>query len=452
MSRTTTIGYLAGAAALTLTGSVLADTNAQDLEAQVEALKQKVAELESANKGDNWLTEQRAAEIRGVVHDVLADADTRASLLQGGMSAGYDDGFVLGSNDGNFSLTLNGLMQARFVYNDQDEMASSDTSRWGFENTRTRLIFSGHVVDPSWTYKIQGDFGRNGTFGLLDAWIQKDYGNGWYSRIGQFKGPLLREESVEAGQQLAVERSLVNEVFTLDRVQGLLVGYQGDQFRMQASLHDGARSLNSNALVLDTEFAASARGEFLLSGNWDQFEDFTSFQEDSQGIMVGVAGAYERDEYGENTVFNAANMEDERITLTGDISAEFGGANLFAALMYSDFDSTDTNPWGFVAQGGYFFTEDFEVFARWEYIDFDMAVVGSEDESNIATVGFNKYMAGSNSHQLKWTTDFGYAFDPVPAGSDVSGNPVALGVAGYRADTADEDGQFVVRSQIQLMF
>jgi len=468
MSRTRPIGYLAGAAALACTGGVLAETNQQDLKAQVEALQQKVAELQAANQGDQWLTEQRAAEVRGIVHDVLADADTRASLLQSGMTAGYDDGFMIGSNDGNFSLKLNGQLQVRFLWNNQDDESAEggDETRYGFENRRTRLIFSGHVVDPAWTYKIQGDFAftdqvmfnvgdgyvtddDSGGFNLLDAWIQYDYGNGWYTRVGQFKGPLLREELVHSGQQLAVERSIFNEIFTLDRVQGLLVGYNGDQVRLMGSVHNGARSLNSGAVTLDTEIAAAARAEFLLSGNWAQFEDFTSWQDGEQGWLLGGGVAYERDEFGEDMVFNSMNVEDERLTLTGDVSAEFGGANLFAAVAYADFQEADNNPFGFVVQGGFFVTEDIEIFGRWEYIDFDMEVVGDEDETNIATVGFNRYIS---DHQLKWTTDFGYAFDPVPAATDVSGNTVSLGGAGFRTDQGDEDGQFVLRSQIQLLF
>ena len=57
-------------------------------------------------KGDNWMTEERAEEVRSLVRDVLADADTRASLLQSGMTAGYDDGFMIGSTDGNFLKTF----------------------------------------------------------------------------------------------------------------------------------------------------------------------------------------------------------------------------------------------------------------------------------------------------------------------------------------------------------
>ena len=54
-------------------------------------LKDTVAELKAASD-DDWLTERRAQEIRGLVEDVLADADTRASLLQDGMTAGLGSG------------------------------------------------------------------------------------------------------------------------------------------------------------------------------------------------------------------------------------------------------------------------------------------------------------------------------------------------------------------------
>jgi hypothetical protein len=46
-----------------------------------------------ASTQDDWLTEQRAAEIRGIVQDVLADADTRASLLNDGLMAGWSENY-----------------------------------------------------------------------------------------------------------------------------------------------------------------------------------------------------------------------------------------------------------------------------------------------------------------------------------------------------------------------
>ncbi len=181
MDVTWRVGALAGAAALTLSGASVADNTNND--ARIAELEARVAQL----SGEGWLNEQRAEEVRSLVQDVLADADTRSSLLQGGASGGYDHGFVLGSGDGNFHLKINGQEQIRFIWNNQDD-TSGDTNRAGFENRRTRLVFSGHVVDPSWRYKIQGDFGDSGSFGLLDAWVQKKFENGWDMKVGQLIG------------------------------------------------------------------------------------------------------------------------------------------------------------------------------------------------------------------------------------------------------------------------
>ena len=58
------------------------DMSAQltELKAANEALASKVARLEEGANGAQWLTEQRATEIRAIVNDVLNDAVTRDSL------------------------------------------------------------------------------------------------------------------------------------------------------------------------------------------------------------------------------------------------------------------------------------------------------------------------------------------------------------------------------------
>ncbi|MHC4992220.1 MAG: porin, partial [Planctomycetota bacterium] len=202
----------------------------------VDALRSEVASLRAEldalkSQDEKWLTEKRSDEIRALVHDVLADADTRSSLLQDGMTAGWDKKFFLASADGNFRLNIEGQLQVRFVYNHQETASGSSTDgdRWGFENRRTKLKFSGHVVDPSWQYLVQGAFDRDGgEFVLEDVEISKDLGNGWAVRFGQFKGPFMREELTSSKRQLAVERSLVNEAFNQDRTQGVELGYTTD--------------------------------------------------------------------------------------------------------------------------------------------------------------------------------------------------------------------------------
>jgi hypothetical protein len=446
MSLTTRVGLLAGASALTLTGASFADnpTEAQNYEARIAELEATVAQL----KGDDWLTEQRAEEIRGVVQDVLADADTRASLLQAGMTAGYDNGFVIGSSDGNFSLKLNGQLQTRFVFNNQDIQRGegdedSDSNRWGFENTRTKLIFSGNVVNPDWMYYIEADFARDGgDFNLDDAYIAYNYGNGWKVMMGQFKAPLLREELVHSMHQQAVERSLVNEWFTGGRTQGVAMDYLGDQFHFTgAFFQDGANGDNVPWHTYDVEWASGARVEILFSGNWDQFNDFASWKGEEMGFMLGGAFHYQQQEYGTASVDN----EIEIWRATVDASIEFGGGNIFAAFVYGKLDNDVSGPAaldveqiGFILQGGIFFTDDWEAFARYEFVDFDMSEV---DDLNVITIGVNKYWA---KHQLKWTTDLGFGLD----GQPVSGAEVT----GWRQDALGQDGQMVLRTQLQLTF
>ena len=136
-----------------LTTTAKANTNPTT--ASIEELRQMVVDLQSEvsdlkNQDKTWLNQQRADQVRDLVHDVLADADTRSSLQGSGVTAGYDGGAFLQSADGNWKLKINGQVQARWLYNRVD----GQDSEHGFEQRRTKAIFSGQLADPSWVYKI----------------------------------------------------------------------------------------------------------------------------------------------------------------------------------------------------------------------------------------------------------------------------------------------------------
>jgi len=91
MSLTKFVGLLAfTAVATSATAASVEATN--DTNAQIAELKKELNELKSQN-GDKWLTEERASQIRGVVQDVMADADTRSSLQATAATSGYNNGF-----------------------------------------------------------------------------------------------------------------------------------------------------------------------------------------------------------------------------------------------------------------------------------------------------------------------------------------------------------------------
>ncbi len=450
MSLTKRVGLLAGAGALVLSGGALADTTqeatTEDLKARIAELESRLAAVESRESGA-WLTEQRAREIKALVADVLADAEGRSSLLAQGVGAGYDDGFMISDGTGNNTLKLNMLMQQRFVLNFMGDGpgAPADTDQWAFENTRSRVTLSGNIVSPEWFYKLEVNFGNNGgtvfdedsRVDTLDAYLGYDFGDGFKVYGGTFKAPLLREELIDSMYQLAVERSNVNYLFSTSRVDGIMVEYTADAWRAMGSYNDGSNTGQTSWFVPFTDFAVTGRGEFMIQGSWDQFEDFTSWEGDEMGILVGGGLHYQ------NADTDAGLADIDILTLTFDAQVEFGGANVYGAFIYSNLDLpaafgvSDLDQWGFVVQGGYQFADSWEGFGRLEYVDAD---TGASDDFSLVTLGIIKYFS---RHNAKWTTDFGVALDPVVGASQITG---------FRDDGPDEDGQVVIRTQLQLAF
>lgn len=417
-----------------------------ELRAAIADLQQRFDQLQASVSND-WLTEQRAEEIRGLVQDVLADADTRASLLQARAVAGWDNGFFLASGDGNYLLKIGGQLQVRAVYNTQDE-SPVDDDRYGFEIRRAKLFFTGFVVDPTWEYAVEVDASRsNGAFTLGEnGWIQKNLGNGWYVLAGQFKPPFLREETISSRRLLTVERSLVNSQFTAGTAQGVLLTHRADRWRAGASFTDGRNSRNTPWEQEDAEYAFTARFDWLAMGDWKAVEDDIAFGDLEPALLFGAAVLYQQDEFGTGNNlpppdFN--NAENESLGLTADVTAKFQRISLAAAVVYESIRSNgpaeDLDQLALVLRGGVFVADDLELYAMFEWGDLDMPGV---DDLTVVTLGATKYWA---RHALKWQNDIGFGINPVAA-------EWATESAGWRADAPDQDGQIVVRSQIQLLF
>jgi hypothetical protein len=343
---------------------------------------------------------------------------------------------------------------------------TTDQWRGGFENTRTRLTFRGHLFDRSFTYLVRGAFSRGGggtindfdepnggQFQLLDAWMRWEPVEQWAIRAGQFKLPFSREELVSSAYQLAIDRSLVSDSLSIGRSQGIELAYEGDFLAWTLAFSDGGTDnlLGLGSLVgtspsntpfnqTDTEYAFTSRLEWKLAGDWQDFKQMTSPPGTPFGTMLGVAGHYQKGESGE--VASEANW----LALTADASINFSGATLFATGSYSYVDTATFGNWniyGFVVQGGFYIAPKWEIFARYEFgrIDSNDDLV-NEPNLHVVTTGVNWYIDGQD---LKWSFDFGIGID------DVS-QFWAANIAGYRPDGTDTRSQLVFRTQFQLLF
>ena len=409
------------------------------LRSEVAELRVRLAELE-AHQNDAWLSQRRAEEFKGMVREVLQDADMRASLLESHMTAGHNgSGFFLSSEDGSFLLNLRGYVQMRHVNNSVDDGAGIDGTERGFEFPRAKIIASGHIADPRLGYLVSLSVNPDTNNVSADELsISYEWMDGVTISGGESKAPFMREEMIEPTHQLAVDRSYVNETFTAGIVQGIGVTWDAsDDMLVRLSLNDGAGSGEDATAGFSgdsSDIAITARVDLKLAGSWDQWSDYSAWSGEGQALFVGVAVHHEVGETGD------ANDNDNATGWTVDAALENNGWNLSAAVtgVNSDFETTaDADPYGLVAQAGYNCSNSgMEPYVRWEQVDFD----GAADDVEILTVGVNRYF---NNHAAKLSVDVVWTSDAIP---------VAAEDIGIRATGANNDDQVVIRSQLQLMF
>ncbi|MCC6580232.1 MAG: hypothetical protein IT440_07295 [Phycisphaeraceae bacterium] len=455
-------------------------TKVNNLQSVVESQAKEIQTLRAA-MGDSWLNDRRAEEVKTLVREVLADADTRASLLEGGMNAGHKNGkFFLASEDGSFLLQLSGLIQVRYVYNHRNaahtnSTASVDEDEMGFEINRAKLLFEGNVINPQIGYALgvqTNTLGEDGEILLDRAYITYKPCDGWEFWVGRRKAPGLREEMVEPGMQLAVDRSVVNELFTLGRVEGLGVTYfPVEALRVNAAVTDGARSGesgsdhgtvfpgNQSGFSNDsTDFGAVVRLDYKVMGDWKQWDDFAAWSGEQTALFVGGGFVYDQIERGDNQAsLIGANGIDSIIGWTVDMTFESSGFTFYAAGMGQQTnltdqaaDTGDKENYGMVLQTSYMVIPDkLEPFVRYELISTDdNAVAGGapSDDLTLLTCGANYYLA---KHAAKFTLDVVWVMEPLDA-TTVAGLP--LRNVGLLPDSLEAQDQIAIRAQMQLMF
>lgn len=430
-----------------------------------------------------------ADEVRALIAETLADAETRSSLLTPGATSGYDaasNAFFLASDDGAWKLNISGFVQFRYVLNFRDDSGGEEDFESGFDNDRTKLIFDGTIAEK-FIYYIHANFNRaSGVLGLQDAFGGYNFEGGFYVKAGQFKLPFLREELVGDNFQLAAERSLTTHIFTqgrgvaAGRSQGVECGFRFEDWRCMLAFSDGFGSANS-ALSSNSPFsrvygftggggeadwAITGRGDFMFAGEWKQFKDFTSFPGSSYACMVGVAGHVEQSDQnltapGPDGALGTGDDLQGETTLgawTVDLSVEGDGWNFFIAgngqhvnnnladIAAGTPADSSFDDYGLVVQGGVFIPNtDWEVFARYDasFADSDRTTTSAQDDVfNTITLGTNWYISG---HAAKFTFDALWFLDD---GMVLSG-PNTL--AGYFQDLTDE-GEVTLRFQVQFYF
>jgi hypothetical protein len=261
----------------------------------------------------------------------------------------------------------------------------------------------------------------------------------------------MREELVSSSRQLAADRSVVNNYFNQGYSKGVQVSAGKRSWRISAWIGDG---LNTVALgyrggrtsawnTNPTRWSVAGRLECLLSGEWNQFKDFSSRPGEEFGVMLGVGAMGQKFKPSAGTTFGVGTGAKQH-GLTADVAVDFGGASLFAAAVWNhnDLGAVATNPWGVIVQGGWFASEDVEFFGRVDYANFDLdGPMANGQVYQGLTFGVNYYLSG---HALKFTVDWSMNLESFGA--------FAPGGLGWRSDVGSATDQWAIRAQMQLLF
>ncbi len=343
----------------------------------------------------------------------------------GGTSVTYGaDGLVIKSADGNFRAQIRFRLQFRLSYPfDADPETPedfADPARLNISIRRARFKLGGNAFRPWVEYYIEYDFPSSRLYDFRVTlarypWLQL--------RLGQWKAEYNRERRDSSGEQQFVERSLVNNSFTIDRQEGVQVSgrvlagqlldstyFAGVYTGMGANERTNDDSVPMwvvryqwNLLGRELGFSQSdiegkKKPEASLAAGavWNR-SPFTSFSSagggELPGFAVGVASQYSVRQWLEEAAFQYRGFSFQH---------EFHWKRILDNVA-----GTLTQLRGSYVQAGYVVYKPnpekprgLEVAARWAFVDYDTAVPNNSEQE--LTGALNWFIRG---HANKITLD-----------------------------------------------
>lgn len=393
-------------------------------------------------------TAQSLDQTREYAAEVMADAQNRTSLLDS--AQGSNAQFGLTSADGTSTLNFSGWHQTRYALTILDDNGGAqDDFETGFFTPDTRLIFDGSVVSPDTTYKIELYVDSSGNFGLMDAFLNHDFGNNTSGRVGQFALPTSRESMAEDNQIQTIERTITDSVFGGGQTQGVAMSFtdEANSWRATASFNDGAGTSGTpyNA-PNDGDFGLTVRGDFAFEGTVDPYFATTRMMPGGENAMI-LGGYFHVQQNAEQPGSDDTTIIQAGVDFLMDNS---NGWNFFGAghLASVDQDSAadELLHLGLVLQGGYFVSDNTEVFGSFDMVIPDDDAGGTSDPFNTITVGVNHFpFQGSQAVKLS-----GGVSIFIDATTETGGLVMQNTDAGLLTDS--EGGQVTVMGQAQVTF
>jgi phosphate-selective porin OprO/OprP len=151
-------------------------------------------------------------------------------------TAGWDNGFLLRSEDKRFLLRITGQIQTDYKnYLDQPDTADLNT----FLVRRARLGIEATVMQY-FEFRLLPDFGQ-GQARIQDSYLNVHYVDAFQIEAGKFKQPFSYEQLIQDRFVPTMERSLIDQLVPARDVGAMIHGQKlfGDRLDYAVAVHDG---------------------------------------------------------------------------------------------------------------------------------------------------------------------------------------------------------------------
>lgn len=365
---------------------------------------------------------------------------------------GYQDGLVIQSDDGNYSLKTNFFLQLQHQFLSVEGQGKTNS----FQIRRGRILFSGNAFTEDLTYTFQFEFAGGQTNNvseavavtgpnLRDGFVNYAFNDGIQIKAGQFKVPFNLEELISDSKTQFIDRPITNDTFGFNRDLGIDLHGRFFEKRFEYDLYVLNEGTNQNTNNNNNEMLLGGRFVWNILGVGGH--GYTSADpEDSEEpqLMIGTAANF-------NRVGAPAVADQSVISATGDAAFRYRGFSTLGTGYYLRNQTAGTNTFGFLGQTGYFIVPThFEVVARFAGVVPTAAGVPNGFETG---GGLGYYFKG---HRLKILADYAFLINsPLilgvggAAGTNAPANSATTGGApGFFQDQNDHR----VRTQLQLYF
>jgi hypothetical protein len=363
--------------------------------------------------------------------DSTAKTEAKADTLP---VAGWDpdskNSFFVQDPSGNFRLNLGAYSQPRFTLNKNHNGADGSTeTETGWSINRTRIFFQGHATEAL-NYALVLNVGLDGQVEVQQSYVSYlvniDYFHGkllhikgWSLDVGRQFLAASREDWQDPADLLAMECSAVIITFGLGNSLGVQFHHLvSTRFRWWAALSNGAygarvqfgdEQATSNILF-------SGRLDWQLVGeDWRVWNDLIGRRDRPFGVMIGVAPSFMVKGTGTSVPVGESSGQ-----VNVDLSVNGEGFQALTSLVITGRNpATDSSGVsgdsftniGFLVQGGYFVSNHFQVFARYQLVS-----PGSQpgDLEVFSAPGFGiNYLPFKWTNRMKFTVEVDHLFGAI---------------------------------------